>query len=493
MTGRTECAVIGAGPAGLAAAMTVAESGVDVTVIDSAPEPGGQIYKAVGRSPLPDTSALGPDYALGRKLVAAFQESGIRHIGATDVWMITDDRKIALLRNDQASFLQAERIIIATGAQERPVPFEGWTLPGVMNAGAGQILVKSAGVVPSEGVVLAGLGPLVLLVAWQYMRLGVEVRAVLDLTPAANYLRAAPRLPAALLAGNYLAKGLRMQWDLRRARVPIHTGVRLIRAQGADAIEAVEFVTSGRTRRIETPVLMTHFGVIPDTAMTRAVGIRHDWDASQQCWRPKADIWGNTEINGVLVAGDARGIFGAKSAEWSGRLAGLEVARSLGRLSREERDAKGAPTQKAMIRDHRVRPFLERLYAVPDQWWKDVPDAAAVCRCEEVTAGDVRAAMRAGAIGPNQVKAFTRAGMGPCQGRQCGATVARMAAQETGRPIGEIDLPRSRFPLKPIDLGTLAALELPAAELNGEASTDQAPGMDVGGSKPQRALLEDAE
>ena len=469
MIDRTECAVIGAGPAGLAAAITVAESGVDVTVIDSEPEPGGQIYKAVGASPLPDTGALGPDYAAGNALISAFRESGLRHVGAADVWMITNNREIGLLRNDQASFLHADRIVVATGAQERPVPFEGWTLPGVMNAGAGQILIKSAGVVPAEGVVLAGLGPLVLLVAWQYLRLGVEVRAVLDLTPIGNYVRAAPRLPAALLAGDYLAKGLRMHWDLRRAGVPIHAGVRRIRALGTKALEAVEIVAWGRTRRIETPVLMTHFGVIPETAMTRALGIPHDWDASQQCWRPRADLWGNTDIEGVLVAGDTRGIFGAKSAEWSGRLAGLEVARSLGRLSRDERDAKGAPTQNAMTRDNRVRPFLERLYAVPDNWWKDIPDAATVCRCEEVTAGKVRAAIRAGAVGPNQVKAFTRAGMGPCQGRQCGATVARIVSEETGRPIGEIDLPRSRFPLKPIDLGTLAALELPASEQNEEA------------------------
>jgi thioredoxin reductase/bacterioferritin-associated ferredoxin len=479
MNGRTECAVIGAGPAGLAAAMAAAEAGVEVTVIDSEPEPGGQIYKAIDESPLSDIEKLGSDYVAGASLVSAFRQSGVRHVGATDVWFVTRDGDISLVRNDEASVLHAERIVIATGAQERPVPFEGWTLPGVMNAGAGQVLVKSAGAVPANGVVLAGLGPLVLLVAWQYVRLGVAVRAILDLTPMANYVRAAPRLLPALLAGNYLAKGLRMHWDLRRAGVPIHTGVTCLRALGTSGLDAVEFETHGRTRRIETPILMTHFGLIPDTTLTRALGLKHDWDASQQCWRPRVDIWGRSDQDGVLITGDARGIFGAKSAAWSGSLAGMEVAHSLGRRSEAERDAESAHVRKAITCDSRVRPFLERLYALPDGWWRDLPDSVIVCRCEEVTAGRIRGAVRAGAVGPNLAKSFTRAGMGPCQGRQCGTTVARLIAEETGRPVGEIDLPRSRFPLKPVALGILATLDLPGLEKGSIPGRPAAPGMDA--------------
>jgi thioredoxin reductase len=462
LTEPIELAVIGAGPAGLAAAMTADEAGLDVTVFDGEPAPGGQIYKAVGASPLADIGALGPDYADGASLVAAFHASGCRHVGSTDVWTLTPDGEIGLLSEDRASFVRARRIIIATGAQERPVPFEGWTLPGAMTAGAGQVLVKTAGVVPAGGVVLAGLGPLMLLLAWQYVRLGVKVRAVLDMTPAANFVRAARYLPAALTAGDYIAKGWRLHRDLKRAGIPIHHRVTRIRAIGTERVEAVEFAAGRRTRRIETPIVLTHFGLVPETSLTRALRIAHHWDDGQQCWRPRVDDWGRTDRPRIQIAGDGRGIFGAKSAIWSGQLAALEAARAADMLSQTERDAKAAPIRGKQRRDHRVRPFLEALYAPGAPDWRRLPDAVIVCRCEEATAGDVRAAARAGAIGANQVKVFTRAGMGPCQGRQCGLSVARLMADATGRPIGEVELPRSRFPLRPIPLGALADMEPPA-------------------------------
>ena len=462
----TDLAVIGAGPAGLAAAMAAAEAGVDVTVLDAEAEPGGQIYKAVDVSPLADVQALGADYSEGVALVSAFRKTGIRHVGATEVWTVTPDGEIGLIRDGRTSFLQAARIVIACGAQERPFPFEGWTLPGVMTAGAGQVLLKSAGVVPSRGVVLAGLGPLVLLVAWQYVRLGVGVRAVLDMTPRANFVRAAPFMPAAVTAGDYIAKGLRMQRELKRAGVPIHGRVTGIRAVGTDRVAGVEFVTGGQTRLIETSLLLAHFGLVPETSLSRALGIPHKWDGSQQCWRPRADDWGRTNLPRVQIAGDGRGIFGAKSAMWSGRLAGLEAARTLDRLTELERDEKAVSIRAKQRRDHRIRPFLEALYALPDRAWRQIPNEVTVCRCEEVTAGNVRAAVTAGAIGCNQVKVFSRAGMGPCQGRQCGGTIARIVADVTGRPIDDVQLPRSRFPLRPIELGALADMELPAPLLD---------------------------
>jgi len=462
LTKSIELAVIGAGPAGLAAAMTAHEAGLDVTIFDSEPAPGGQIYKAVGASPLADVQALGPDYADGASLDSAFHASGIRHVGSTDVWTLTPDGEIGLLCEGRASFVEAQRIVIATGAQERPAPFEGWTLPGSMTVGAGQVLVKAAGVVPASGVVLAGLGPLMLLVAWQYVRLGVKVRAVLDMTPLASFLRAARFLPAALMAGDYIAKGLRLHRDLKRAGIPIHRRVTRIQAIGTNRVEAVEFEVGQRTRRIETPVVLTHFGLVPETSLTRALRIAHHWDGAQQCWRPMVDDWGRTDQPRIQIAGDGRGIFGAKSAIWSGQLAALEAARAANKLSQPERDAKAAPIREKQRRDHRVRPFLEALYAPTAPDWRRLPDTVTVCRCEEVTVGDVRAAARAGAIGTNQVKVFTRAGMGPCQGRQCGLSVARLMADATGRPIGEVELPRSRFPLPPIPLGALADTEPPA-------------------------------
>lgn len=459
-----ELAVIGAGPAGMAAAMTAHEAGLKVTVFDAEHSSGGQIYRNVDNSPLADIQAMGGDYTDGAAMVHAFQASDIRHIVGADVWNMTPEGEIGILSQGQASFVQADRIIIATGAQERPTPYEGWTLPGAMTVGAGQVLIKSSGVVPADGVVLAGLGPLLLLVAWQYQRLGVKVRAVLDMTPIGNFVRAARFLPRAMMAGDYIAKGWRLLSDLKRAGVPIHRRVTGIRVIGADRVEAIEFMVGGLTKRIDSSVVMTHFGLVPETNLTRALRLAHHWDDAQQCWRPTIDEWGQTDQPRIQVAGDGRGIFGAKSAFWSGQLAALEATRAVSKLNQAERDAKAAPIRDKQRVDHRIRPFLEALYAPNMSDCPQIPDNVTVCRCEEVTVGDVRAAAKAGAIGANQVKVLTRAGMGPCQGRQCGFSVARLMANETGRPIGEIELPRSRFPLRPISLGALAASEPPSQD-----------------------------
>ena len=224
--------VIGAGPGGLCAATTAASLGMDVAVFDEQPSPGGQIYRAIAKAPADRLALLGADYQHGADLVAAFDASGAQYLPQTTVWSLNSRRQIGVLRQEQASIIQAESVIVASGAMERPVPFPGWTLPGVMNAGAAQILLKTAGVVPANGTVIAGMGPLPLLVAWQYLRAGVTVKAVLELSPGINFYRAAPHLPGALGAGDYISRGLKYTLDLNKGGVPIYYGVSGLKAKG---------------------------------------------------------------------------------------------------------------------------------------------------------------------------------------------------------------------------------------------------------------------
>ncbi len=460
-----EFAVIGAGPAGLAAAALAAQTGVAAVVLDEQPTLGGQIYRSIEQSPLSDSNILGDDYRIGEGLVWAFRASGARHLGGTDVWMVGTDRGIGLASDGKARIVTADRILIAVGSQERAVPFPGWTLPGVMTAGAGQILLKSAAVVPSDGVVLAGTGPLLFLIAAQYVRAGVSLKAVLDMTPRANYVRAAPYLPAALTAGNYIGKGLSYMREIRKAGVAVTGAVRDLRAVGGERLEAVTYSAAGRRHRIDTGLLMVHFGVIPNTSLSRSIGIDHEWDARQVCWRPRTDEWGNTSVDGIAVAGDCAGIWGAQAAAHAGRLAALEAARALGRIDTAERDGQAAPDRAFLRRDRRVRPFLEVLYSPESCLDAELEDDVLVCRCEEITAGQVRQAAQLGCMGPNQVKAFLRAGMGPCQGRQCGDTVARLTARAGGKSMAEVGFLRPRPPIKPISIETLAKIEEAAAAM----------------------------
>lgn len=446
-----DLAVIGAGPAGMAAAALAAELGLSVTVIDEQPAPGGQIYRAVERGIGLDI--LGPDYGAGRVLAHALRRSGATYRPGATVWHVDPDGTLSLSAAGRTETLAARRILIATGGMERPVPIAGWTLPGVMGAGGAQILFKASNTLPEGRVVIAGQGPLLWLISAQLIRAGIKPIAVLQTTPRANLLGALHQFGGLWPGRHMLLKGLGLIREVRRARIPIHWGVLGLRALGAERLERVAW--DGGT--LDADHLFLHEGVIPHVQMTLALQLRHVWDEAQLCWRPVLDEWGQTSLERIAVAGDGGGIAGAIAAIWSGRLAALDAATRLGRLSRSERDLRAAEMRRAHAREVALRPFLDALYRpVPSLLAPADPDIVA-CRCEEVTVGQIRAAARLGAAGPNQLKAYTRCGMGPCQGRLCGPTVAALIAAERGVPIGEVGTYRPRAPLKPVTVGELAA------------------------------------
>lgn len=455
-----ELVIIGGGPAGLAAAATAAQAGVECLLIDEQATPGGQIYRAVGTIPEQRATLLGPDYQCGRELVEQFNDSGAGYLPGTTLWNLNGQRQIGILREGQASLMSADRIIIASGAMERPVPFPGWTLPGVMTAGAGQILLKSSGLVPGDGLVLAGVGPLLLLLAWQYLHAGVTIHAILDMAPAGNFWRALPHLPSALLTHRYILKGLRYQLELKRAGVRFFKGVTDLSAVGGDSIEAVEFTHRNGRQRIETPLLLSHFGVIPDSHLSRCAGCDHHWNSAQLCWRPVTDEWGNSSLEGIAVVGDGAGIGGAVAARHAGRVAGFESVRALGRMDAKQRDEAAREDQRWMKDDLRVRPFLEALFRPPSALLSEPKDETLVCRCEEISAGAIRSAIRAGHEDANQIKFLTRCGMGPCQGRQCDNSVSQLVARELGVDTMVAGGYRIRPPIRPLTIEQLAALEV---------------------------------
>ncbi len=450
--------IIGAGPAGLAAATVVADHGVEVALLDEQPAPGGQIFRAIEAAPDERAEKLGPEYRRGEKLVAAFRNSSARYFPDTRVWSLSADKEIGLIHQQKAHMITAQQVLVANGAFERPVPFPGWTLPGVMNAGAGQILFKGSGIVPSDGVVLAGSGPLLLLLAWQYLRAGVRVKAVLDTISRANYIKALPKLPSALLVHHHITQGLRYQQTLRLAGVELHNGIRDLQAHGAESLESISYRHKGSNHTLETDSLMIHFGIIPNIHLSQAAGCDHAWHKRQQCWRPELDKWGGSSIEGILIAGDGGGIGGARTAEHAGRIAGFRILHNLGILDQHDIKLEAAQDRKWMKADLRIRPFLEKLFRIPESMLRVPHDDTIVCRCEEVTAGDIRLAIADGHTDSNQVKFYTRCGMGPCQGRQCSQAVAHIVADQTSIPLQQSTQFRIRPPLKPLTLGQLASL-----------------------------------
>jgi NADPH-dependent 2,4-dienoyl-CoA reductase/sulfur reductase-like enzyme len=441
--------IVGAGPAGISAAIEARSRGLSVLVLDENTAPGGRIWQA-----LEARGATDADDAAALRIVQAFRACGADARWRATVWAIEPDGAVTWSESGAALAAHGAFVLLATGTTERPLPIPGWTLPGVMTVGAAQIALKTGGLAPTDATWIAGQGPLLLLYAVQALRAGGRLAGVLDLSDPRARWAALAHLPRAARAIADVRRGLLWRQEIARAGV---TWVRAgdLRAEGDGQLSRIRFRAGARDRSEPADLLLLHDGVIPSVQITRALGCAHAWDTAQRCWKPVTDAWGVTSVPNLLVAGDGAGVGGMLAATVSGRLAALGVAGALGAINAATRDAAAAPLRAARQRHLALRPFLDVLYAPRPPC---LDDATLVCRCEEVTAGQIREAVGVGALGLNQLKAFTRCGMGPCQGRMCGTTAAEVVAAARGVPVAQIEPYRTRFPTKPLTLGELAAL-----------------------------------
>lgn len=443
-----DCVIVGAGPAGMSAALTLANHGVHALVLDRGPRPGGQIFRAATASPLPNAALLGAEYSAGAGLVDAYEDCGADHRADADVWHIGEDGKVLFSHENATCEAVAREILLCPGAIERPMPIKGWTLPGAMTAGAAQVMLKSDAMV-AEDAVFVGSGPLLYLIVAQYLRLGVQVAALVDTTPRENYLRAAPQITRALAAPAMLKKGLSLLWEIRRSGVAVYRNVTQPEVIGTTHVEGLRL--NGQ-QVIPTETVFLHQGVTPNPNMTRALGLDHAWNEEQLTWHVTRNRFGQTSLPHVSVAGDGGAIVGAEGAQSEGRLAALNILWRLGRLTEAERDRQARPDQALLRKLAGFRSFIDRLYQpakslrVPQE-----PDTL-VCRCEERSLADLRAGFDNGARDPNALKSQTRCGMGPCQGRQCGPIISQLLSDWRGEPMSEVGYYRLRSPQRLLNL-----------------------------------------
>lgn len=445
----TDVAVIGAGPAGMAAAVAARRHGLTVTVLDDQPAAGGQVLRGITR---PRDFPYEP---WGMPLVAAFAASGARHVEGAAVWA-RDGDTLVYGRAGETWRLTAPCVILATGSMERPVVVPGNTLPGVVTVGALQSLLKGSAAVPSGRYVLAGNGPLLLLTALQLMAAGSSPSAIVETTPRRRWLANLRHLPGLLGDIGLAATGLKLIARMNLAGIPIFRRATDLRILGEDRAEALTFSSGSRVHRIDAELVALHDGVVPHDQLAVSLGCETRWDARAQAYAMVTTEHVRSSQPGIWLAGDAAAISGGYLATLTGRLAGLDVARAAGALPEADHAEQAQPLLAERARRLRARAFINGLHA-PTLTAATATGDALLCRCEEVPVASVRAAIASGAHGTRQLKAATRCGMGPCQGRQCTLSMVAVLAHELGTNVADLTRPSLRTPGRPITVAELAA------------------------------------
>lgn len=454
--------VIGAGPAGARAALRAKACGLDVLLVDENHDAGGQVWRPIPpgfvRAP---GSAQSADARDGDALRAELRGAGVRCLFGHKLWNVGTGLRADLIGPEGSVSWQPRALIVATGTTERVVPFPGWTLPGVIGLAAATILLKSQNMLPGRRTLVAGAGPLLLAVANGILEAGGEVVAVLDLAARGEWLRTLPSLAG---RPDLLRQGLRWQARLRAAGVPVlhRHGIRSIEAVGPGFAIRSEGVDAGgkplagvNAPAFAADAVTVGHGLVPGTDVTRLLRARHRYAALQGGWIADADADGRTSVAGLYVAGDGAGIAGAAAAGAHGELVALACAHDLGRV-----DAAADARERDRLRSQwrrcaRFGRAMAGLMALRDGAVAGIAPDTVVCRCEDVTRAEIDAAARDGARDVNQLKAWTRCGMGPCQGRSCGDVAGALLARHVGSREAAGCF-TGRAPLRPVSLAELA-------------------------------------
>ncbi|EWS80357.1 NAD(P)/FAD-dependent oxidoreductase [Brachybacterium phenoliresistens] len=491
--------VIGAGPAGLACAVTAADAGIAVALVDANLRPGGQFWRH-GAAHVPSAHGHGHH---GWRTFTRLRARLAHHVGtgriavlpATHAWMIepiagaggpagfrvhvTPSADASAARTPggpgpgSTRALEARQLAVCTGAYDRQLPIPGWDLPGVLAAGGAQAFVKTTGTAPGRRAVVAGTGPFLLPVAAGLADAGARVLAVCEAHDPRRWLPHAHRLAA---APEKLLEGAQYAAAFARRRVPYRPRTAVTRALGRDRLEAVEIarvdargaVLPGTARRIDCDLLALGWGFTPLLELPLSLGAATRLDADSSLVL-EVDDAGRTSVPGLLAAGETTGVGGAALA----LAEGLRIGRT----------AAGRPVPAGSARRigrlRAVAGAMHRAHPLPEAWPDLLEEDTVVCRCEEVGAGEILAARRdLEGRDIRSAKSFTRAGMGWCQGRECALAVGCLTA-EGGRPGADALAAASRRPLSvPVTLGALATLgqpEGPADASAGAPAPDRTP------------------
>jgi len=450
--------VVGAGPAGLSATTALIKTGARVLLIDAGERPGGQYWRHSAGSP----------FAEKHEELRIVRHPNVEYLPNANVWAATHSNGLSILHllinGESERKVSTTKLILATGAYDRSIPFPGWDLPGVMTAGGVQALLKAQKRLAGKTFVVAGTGPFLLPVAVGLIMSGAEVKAIVEAIPPTAWFT---KLRALVSSGNKLKDFGTFQKIIINAKVKVHYSSAVIAAHGVDGVQRVTMakidrgfkVKSGSEIDIDCDVLAVGWGFTPDPSLAIALGCDTRIESRDGSLVVEVDEYQMTSLPGVYAVGEATGIGGSALALTEGRIAASHLAKTSELMD----STSFTSSYKALSEERRKQQIfadaLLEIYRVADGWTSWQKDSTILCRCEEVTVGDLRAAIRElGVTDSKSAKSLTRTGMGMCQGRICGQTVAEFVARECNREVTAEDLRggSKRPVLTPIPLGLLA-------------------------------------
>lgn len=452
--------VVGGGPAGLAAAATAAEAGVEVVLVDDRGSLGGQYYKQPASAFVLDERELDAQYRDGRSLIERVRRAGVTVLGGTRIWGADGPTELYAVAAESRFVLRPRAVVLATGAYERVAPFPGWTLPGVMTTGAGQSLARSYQVAPGSRVLVAGNGPLNVQLAAELTKAGATVVALVELAQINRPRHALRAVRMAVAAPGLMRDGARYLGGLQRARVPMLTGRTVIRADGDGHVERAVIAridadgsaVDGSEQSFEVDAVCVGLGFLSSSEIARLLGVSHDIDPTSGGYVARRSTAGRTGVANVWTVGDSAQVRGAKVAQATGELAGAEVAAEFGHAvdSRTIRRA-----SRTLSRHQRFQDALWQVYDGPRLFSQLSTPTTIICRCEDVTRSTIDAAAD-GVQSPGALKRLSRAGMGRCQARFCGFVTSDCVRERTGAaPEGFAP----QLPFRPTPISVMAAVD----------------------------------
>jgi thioredoxin reductase/bacterioferritin-associated ferredoxin len=452
--------VLGGGPAGVNAALAASAAGLKVALFDENTAAGGQVYRAPVSAAVPltaDQQAEQPGDTLRRELAQSAVITYFNHV----VWAVTADYRVDAAGPAGPMHCTGRALIVATGTTERIVPFDGWTTPGVIGLAAATILLKSQGILPGRSTLVAGCGPLLAAVAAKTIEGGGKVEAIADMAGLGDWGRT---LPAMVSRPDLMREGFHWWHEISRAGAPIlsrHTIVKVeqvhdgLRATLAPC-DAAGRPVSGKRRSVVADCIAVGHGLTPSTEITRLLRAEHRYSRQAGGWIAVADMDGRTSRPRLYVAGDGAGIAGAAAASHHGTLAGLACAIDLGATDADQLRSHVPAARQAHAKAARFGRSMAQLMALRPGHIDSIEPQTIVCRCEDVTRAEIDAACDAGARDVNQLKAWTRCGMGPCQGRTCEDVAAELlAARAHGGLRERAGCFSARTPLRPMTVEAL--------------------------------------